>query len=274
MATNNRARGWCITINNPTDEDVKCFDDVQSDYMIYGNEVAPMTGTPHLQGYIYFKNPRQFHAIQKMFPRAHLTPAKGSPHDNFMYCSKDGNFHERGTRPESPNKKGGDSNRDRWHAARMAAQEGRFDDIDSDIYMRCYGTIKRIRYDAMLNQNGLTDTEEIMEWYWGKSGTGKSRKARTENPNAFIKTCNKWWDGYMGEDVVIIEDFDIEHKKLCYHLKIWGDRYVFPAEVKGGGIKCRPKKLIITSNYHPREIWERHQDLEPILRRFNAIEFV
>ena len=112
-----------------------------------------------------------------------------------------------------------------------------------------------------------------MEWYYGSSGTGKSRRAREENPGAYFKACNKWWDGYCNQEVVIIEDFDKEHKVLCHHLKIWADRYRFPAEIKGGKIDIRPRKIIVTSNYHPRDIWDSEQDLGPILRRFRITHF-
>ena len=44
------------------------------------------------------------------------------------------------------------------------------------------------------------------EWHWGHTGTGKSRGVRGRFPDAFIKSNDYWWDGYNGEDVVILEE--------------------------------------------------------------------
>ena len=98
-------------------------------------------------------------------------------------------------------------------------------------------------------------------------------QARQRYPEAYLKSCNKWWDGYRGHAVVLIEDFDRKHDVLCHHLKIWADRYPFPAEVKGSSIKIRPQKIVVTSNYHPEDIWMNPCDLEPILRRFKVTKF-
>eukprot|EP00965_Chrysotila_dentata_P023491 778740-Pleurochrysis_carterae.AAC.1 len=37
--------------------------------------------------------------------------------------------------------------------------------------------------------------------------------------------------------------------------------------------RIRPKLAIVTSNYHPKDIWFDDATVEPILRRFKCIEF-
>lgn len=87
------------------------------------------------------------------------------------------------------------------------------------------------------------DGDLCNEWFYGPAGTGKSLKAFTDYPDAYRKNTNKWWDGYNNEDVVIIDDWEPQHKVLSWHLKIWADRYPFRAEIKGSSMLIRPKKL-------------------------------
>ncbi len=58
---------------------------------IFGQEVAE-TGTPHLQGYLEFKNARAFGGVAALVPRAHLLKAKGNREQNLKYCKKEGKW--------------------------------------------------------------------------------------------------------------------------------------------------------------------------------------
>lgn len=112
-------------------------------------------------------------------------------------------------------------------------------------------------------------------WIYGKPRVGKSYAVRRVFPNLFMKPINKWWDGYSGEDVVLLDDFDKSHQVLGHYMKIWGDNYRFNGEVKGGMIMPSYARLIVTSNYKPDDIWkEDFELLEAIKGRFKVIEMV
>lgn len=118
-----------------------------------------------------------------------------------------------------------------------------------------------------------TDGHSPNIWIWGPSGYGKSHWARQKLGDKFYAklAANKWWDKYQGEDNVLIEDFDITQAYQVQYLKLWGDKYAFPVEVKNGADYIRPKRIIVTSNYSIRQIWSKKEDYEPIERRFKQV---
>jgi len=270
-----RGRGWCFTLNNYSTDDLITLESIECQYMVYGKETAPTTGTQHIQGYVYWSTLKSFSQVKKALPNgSHISLARGNAQQNKDYCTKeDPKASERGDMPAAPQSGGKEANQQRWQAAWDAATEGRTAEIPADIRLRYHSTLKRVREEALLEEGKRPQTEKQMLWYYGPSGSGKSRKAREENPGAYLKMCNKWWDGYKGEPIIIIEDLDLIHKVLCHHLKIWADRYSFRAEVKGGSMEIRPEQIIITSNWHPKDIWTDERDLQPILRRFKVFKF-
>lgn len=272
--TSSQAKAWVFTLNNFTEEEKNhLINEEDSRYMVFGNEISPSTGTPHLQGYVVFAQNWRFSRVKKFIPRAWIAIAKADADCNYKYCTKGGDFEEHGERPMSK-KAQGKAEKRRWEEAWECAMNDDMEGIDADIRIRCYNTLKKIKKDLSMNTK-KPDTTEQNFWYWGKSGTGKSRKARTDFPDCFLKSCNKWWDGYVpgSRATVLIEDFDKRHDILIHKMKIWCDRYDFPAEVKGSTMRIRPERIIVTSNYHPSQIWTEEQDLEPILRRFKCVEF-
>ena len=106
-------------------------------------------------------------------------------------------------------------------------------------------------------------------WIHGPPRSGKSYASRTRyGDQVYEKPQNKWWDGYLGEPVVLLDDFDKNGACLSHLLKIWSDNYMFNGEVKG--TYCRPSytKFIITSNYRPEDIWPttQYEDNEVLCR--------
>lgn len=83
-----------------------CFDANDVKYSIQGREVCPTTNRPHLQCYVWFKEKIRLTALFTKYPLCrNWQIAKGSPWQNFVYCSKDGDFVEQGTRPKEPKEK-------------------------------------------------------------------------------------------------------------------------------------------------------------------------
>lgn len=97
-------RRLVFTINNPTDDVEQALGDhLESPHVTYavvGREVAPTTGTPHLQGFIIYKNPQRFSFFHRHVTSAcHLEVARAKSSVASDYCKKDGDFEEYGQLP-------------------------------------------------------------------------------------------------------------------------------------------------------------------------------
>lgn len=267
-------RHWCFTLNNYTQDDLDQLGSVNCRYVTYGREVAPDTQTPHLQGFISFKDCKTLSAVKKYLPRAHLE-AK-SPDSTFDqaigYCHKtDASPYERGDRPQDAVSQGVNE-RKRWDDARQAALDGRFSDIPSDMYVRYQSSFKRMRKEDTAVPDDLEEAPTYGIWIYGPPRTGKSHMARSSYAPVYLKDINKWWDGYDGQDNVLIDEFSPNHAQfLTDYMKKWVDRWTFSAEMKGSRTVIRPKKIIVTSNYSIEEIWPPGVDRDAMLSRFQVI---
>lgn len=92
-----RNRNFCFTLNNYAD--TVLVDTINCKYIAYSKELAPTTGTPHLQGWISFENPKSLTAVIRLMPGCHIESMRGSIADNDAYCSKAGDLIERGLKP-------------------------------------------------------------------------------------------------------------------------------------------------------------------------------
>jgi len=86
----------------------------------------------------------------------------------------------------------------------------------------------------------------------GPSGTGKSRWARATYPSAYWKPKGQWWDGYDGEETVVVDEM-YGHCFPYTELLQLLDRYPYAVQVKGGVLEFVSRRIIFTSNQEPRD---------------------
>lgn len=98
-----RARHWVFTLNNYTNDEVELLKRLVPEhctYITFGYEVAPSTGTPHLQGYVVFNQQIRLAAAKEIIGRrAYMAVSRGSPSQASAYAQKDGVFEEEGELP-------------------------------------------------------------------------------------------------------------------------------------------------------------------------------
>lgn len=263
-----QSRNFIFTYNNYPNTEL--VDNVVCKYIAYSKEVAPSTGTPHLQGYICFATCKSLKQVRTLLVNCHVEIMLGSIAQNDNYISKVATMVERGEKPVTNDNKGR-AEQLRWHRARQAAKEGRIDDIDADIFVRYYSTLKRIRTDYQLKPDPI---DVKCFWIYGSTGTGKSHAVETAFPQCYKKNMDdaKWYDSYAGEEVIYLEDIDKYQVKWGGPLKRLADKWPMLASVKGSMLYIRPKMVIVTSNYRIEDIWNDEQTLDPLLRRFTVIE--
>lgn len=94
-----RAKRWCFTLNNYNDEHQAALRELapNTEFLIFGREVGE-SGTPHLQGFVIFKDQLRFNRVQQLLPGCHLSVAR-TVFQAAEYCRKDGDFEEFGTIP-------------------------------------------------------------------------------------------------------------------------------------------------------------------------------
>jgi len=225
-------------------------------------------GYLHWQLYSCFSKPQRLSALKKLYGESsHAEPTRSEKAEDYVWKE---DTRVEGTQFEFGKKsfqRGSDSD---WGAVLEAAKDCRFEDIPPDIYIRYYGSLKRISVE---NAQPL-GFERTCTVYWGPTGTGKSRSAWAEaGLDAYPKDpCTKFWDGYRGQDCVVVDEF--RGVIGISHLLRWLDRYPVLVEVKGSSTVFKATKIWITSNLHPRE-WYKDVDESTVLallRRLVVIE--
>jgi len=260
-----KSRDYCYTLNNWTEDEYDKIKSIEAQYHVIGKEIGEQ-GTKHLQGYIYFTNPRSFNAVKKLLLRSHLERTAGTPEQAAAYCKKENDFEEIGKCP----------------------QQGKRTDVEvvrEELAMGngIRGVVKRATNlqqikiaEAILKyEEPKRDWKPNVAWYWGLTGTGKSKQAHEvfSGTDFYRKTANtgKWWEGYDAHENVLIDDMDennFPYKNLLDLL----DRYECRVECKNGTRQFLAKNIIITASIDPHTMFQREdQSGGELLRRIDSI---
>lgn len=274
--TMSKSRSWVFTINNPTDEDDQHLADLHGNcrYICYAPEEGEQ-GTAHYQGYVVFTSPKTMRAVSRLLPRAYLAPAKGNAAQNVQYIQGPYIGSDGKTKPLNPG----------FVSCGDMPAQGKRSDIEEVKDLVKQGKPMREIVPVCTSYQSLKFAESIqryfepvrdwkphVEWFYGPTGTGKTRKAYEELGGAVetytAMSTGRWWEGYDQHENVLIDDMRKDFMKFHELLRLL-DRYPMKVETKGGSRQFVAKKIIITSCYSPRELFEVREDVGQLLRRID-----
>lgn len=270
---------WCFTVNNPKLGKQAYLDALVAHckYIIIGSETCPTTGTPHFQGYLELNKRLRFSQVVALFPKdspPHLESAKGSKKTNHRYCSKEGDFLEHGE-PVSCGKRS-----DLDALVQLAADQVPMREVaesDKATFVRNYrglGVLQALYFQPRVFRSTLE-----VELYYGKTGTGKTYKAFTENEDLYKKPVGKglWFDGFdpRRSKTVLLDEYVGQYPLDAMLMLL--DIYPVQVEVKGGHVYLDVDKIIVATNSHPSGFYENWHNREAqyaaFCRRFTRVFF-
>lgn len=229
-------------------------------------EVCPETEREHLQCKVTWRKGKRWAAMKKLIEPHHF---EKSVSDCFAYTAKISSelviSHDArmpGARSDLVKMKamidgGGDD---------MALWDEHFGSM-----CRYHGAMAKYK---MLRSKKRKRPLPTVQWIVGPSGSGKSTKAESENPGAYWLnldgTGTVWWDGYDGEDTVVIDDFRGDMFKYNELLKLLNGRGQYRIAFKGGSGWLHASKFVFTSVQRPEECYPLAYD-EQLSRRITDV---
>jgi len=273
-----RFRACVFTVNNPTEDDEVTLlnnlgDTNLLNYVIFGHEEGE-GGTYHWQGYAQFTKQLSLSAVKKILPRAHIETVRGTQKQAIDYCKKDGLFDEYGNLKTHGGQKKNKSSK------KYAAIKERIltnnDSLQKVVLEDC-DTPSHVHYAQFMEKYaplGKVIRNVSVYWYYGPTGCSKSYDAlkAVKEDNYWSSSVDlKWFDGYFGQEDVIIDDFRSSHSTFSWLLRLL-DKYPLKVPVKGGFVRWCPLRIYITSPYHPKECYSNIEDKTQLLRRIKEIK--
>lgn len=219
-------------------------------------EIAPSTGKPHLQVKVTWRVGKRWTQMKKLMGNHHF---ERSVSKCFAYTCK---LEDKDELVITHDSRAPGARSDLVNMKAM---------IDSgcsklELWEEHFGSMARYhsamsKYAELKNKHTPRPKLEV-EWIIGPSGSGKSTKAEEQNPNAYWLSQDGtdaiWWDGYDGEEVVVIDDFRPSMFRYEQLLKLLNSRGSYRLGHKGGSSWLLARKFVITSVQHPKDMYTEY----------------
>jgi hypothetical protein len=256
-------RSWIFTINNYTEEDIEWVNGLEVMKITAAKEEGE-EGTPHIQGALTMKRGYRLAQLKKLHPKAHWEPATAS--QDFNYCKK---LNSVVIRDEDNKKQGFRTDLERIR--NELKQGASLKDISGSCQSLQELTFaeKYLKYNEEHLPKG---TKISVYWYYGNTGTGKT-KAVLDNHSPYIPINFKWWEGYEGQDVVLLDDLRPDWCKPADLLRLLDPyRFQYRVEVKGSSRPLVATKIFVTTPWHPADFWKDcPEDPKQLMRRLQEL---
>ena len=250
------SRYWLITVNNPTYSLESKYDESRHKALV-GQLERGEQGTLHIQAYCEYANAVRIGTLKRDFPSCHAEKRKGNRGQALTYCTKDESREEGpwafGITLERAKSiiSGGPSNSEKAELLdikekiKSGVTESNIADDHFTLWVRYFKAFERYRTITTKPRNHEMTVTVIQ----GPTGTGKSRWAMEQFPDAYWKQRSNWWCGYSGQSTIVLDEFygwvpfDLL-LRLC-------DRYPLLVESKGGQLQMVANNIVITTNALP-----------------------
>lgn len=270
---------WVFTFNNYTPEElaelrrrVGLFK-----HICWQGEIGN-SGTPHLQGMCSFDRKLRRAQVKKLIgsERVSVRIRKGTAEQARKYCSKEETRDDRVPFEEYGTFEKGQGRRSDLQEVVNLIRDGK---KESDVIEYCpeqYIKFHRGIRALIFNAGKHRDFKTVVHWYYGPTGTGKSKQAAERGgESAYWKNGDDfWWDGYEGQESVIIDDYRAGMCQFNMLLRLF-DRYPLQVPYKGGFVKFVAKHIYVTTPNDPKTTWHNRteEDIKQLIRRIEDVTF-
>lgn len=266
-----RRRDWAFTDFNMDNfsKYEKLVEDNICRYCCIGVEHCPTTKRPHLQGYLYFKNARNFREGRSVFGKTHAEFCWRPREDNKAYCEKDNkilneNFFEWGIFPSQGQRT---DIEDCEYILKTERNIKSIAETHFNLYIQYERRFKQYLEDTALSRSEMTKCF----WYYGTPGSGKSTyiKHKFDTDVVWLEYDGKYFSDYNQKGVVIFDDQNIQNFNRSLILKLI-NHTPYKLRCMGTYKEFVAHTIIFIDNFHFTKYFGFD---EAISRRIKAINF-